>query len=516
MDRMAQHTKQPQVLREIFQSLGNDPLVVAECLARPLLAHRLLTELNNVDHVKTTTVAWQKEPMARQTANYTLPAISTPSVGCVDDTWTPSSLTDAPSPRELHTAVWTGSEMIVWGGFDGSSYFNTGGRYNPTTDSWTATSTTNAPTGRKNHTAVWTGSEMIVWSGYTFGSYLNDGGKYNPITDSWTATSTTNAPEARIIHTAVWTGSEMIVWGGYSGSIFLNTGGRYNPTTDSWTATNTTNAPASRWNHTAVWDDLDDVMIVWGGSDSSGYFNTGGRYNPGTDSWTATSTSSAPGARDQHRSVWDDVDRLMIVWAGFNGSSNLNTGGRYDPTADGWTATSTTNAPEARYGHTAVWTGSEMIVWGGFDGFSYFNTGGRYNPTTDSWTATSTTNAPTGRWNHIAVWDDLDNIMIVWGGAEAGNYFNTGGRYCAQSASPTPTPTATATATGTPAPNTRPTPTPRTRPTPTARPTPPPHLTPPPPPATTTPTVAPRPTPPPHLTPVPPPPSPRPTPVPRP
>ena len=30
-----------------------------------------------------------------------------------------------------------------------------------------------------------------------------------------------------------------------------------------------------------------------------------------------------------------------------------------------WTATSTSNAPSARYGHTAVWTGSEMIVWGG-------------------------------------------------------------------------------------------------------------------------------------------------------
>ena len=71
MDRIAQHTKQPQVLREIFQSLANDPLVIAECLARPLLTHRLLTELNDIDHVKTTTVAWRKEPMAKQTANYT-------------------------------------------------------------------------------------------------------------------------------------------------------------------------------------------------------------------------------------------------------------------------------------------------------------------------------------------------------------------------------------------------------------------------------------------------------------
>src|SRR6266404_5258493 len=43
MERMAQHTKQPEVLRELFAALGNDPLVIAECLARPALAARLLT-----------------------------------------------------------------------------------------------------------------------------------------------------------------------------------------------------------------------------------------------------------------------------------------------------------------------------------------------------------------------------------------------------------------------------------------------------------------------------------------
>ena len=31
------------MLRELFEALGNDPLVIAECLARPALAERLLT-----------------------------------------------------------------------------------------------------------------------------------------------------------------------------------------------------------------------------------------------------------------------------------------------------------------------------------------------------------------------------------------------------------------------------------------------------------------------------------------
>jgi hypothetical protein len=43
MDRMAQHTKQPDVLRELFDALGNDPFVIAECLARPALAERFVT-----------------------------------------------------------------------------------------------------------------------------------------------------------------------------------------------------------------------------------------------------------------------------------------------------------------------------------------------------------------------------------------------------------------------------------------------------------------------------------------
>src|SRR5213594_64241 len=43
MDRMAKNTKQSEILRELFQALGNDPFVIAECLARPALADRLLT-----------------------------------------------------------------------------------------------------------------------------------------------------------------------------------------------------------------------------------------------------------------------------------------------------------------------------------------------------------------------------------------------------------------------------------------------------------------------------------------
>ena len=163
MDRMAQHTKQPEVLRELFKALGNDPFVIAECLARPILSERLVTDLYVHDQrshgeLKMRAGSWRPSAeyqilngIAVAGASYTLPTISDGAT-CTDDTWTATTTTNAPSNRPGHTAVWTGSEMIVWGGYNlraatqiYGSTLNTGGRYNPSTDSWTATSTTNAP-----------------------------------------------------------------------------------------------------------------------------------------------------------------------------------------------------------------------------------------------------------------------------------------------------------------------------------------------------------------------------------
>jgi N-acetylneuraminic acid mutarotase len=419
MDRMARHTRQPEILRELFAALGNDPFVIAECLARPVLTERLLTQSAG-EQVKQTRETYQQVAAAARA--YQLPSISDGGE-CSDDTWAATTTANAPTARAVHTAVWTGSEMIVWGGGAGANDFNTGGRYNPSTDSWTATSLTNAPSARESHTAIWTGSEMIIWGGWNYPpGELNDGGKYNPNTDSWTAISTTNAPTARTGHTAIWTGSEMIVWGGSNYGVLFNSGGRYNPSTDSWTAASTNNAPTARMGHTAICTGIE--MIVWGGF-GTGILRTGGRYNLSTDNWIATSTTNAPSGRFSHTAVWTGSD--MIVWGGDH-NGRTNTGGRYNPATDLWTATSTNNAPSARSGHTAVWTGSEMIVWGGYGGGIK---GGRYNSTRDSWTATSTTNPPIGRQLHTAVWSDSE--MIVWGGFHGGfvGPTNTGGRYCA-------------------------------------------------------------------------------------
>jgi hypothetical protein len=247
------------------------------------------------------------------------------SVTITASRWTATSITDAPAGRYYHTAVWTGTKMIVWGGVDDASYPNAGRTYDPETNEWTAMSTLGAPTGRYEHTAVWTGTEMIIWGGATGAEALNTGGKYDPATNTWTTISATDAPSGRLLHTAVWTGTKMIVWGGWDGTSRFNTGGTYDPAMNIWTATSTTVAPTERFYHTAVW--TDSKMIVWGGVDGS-YSNTGGIYDPVADAWTATGTVGAPIGKYEHTAVWTDTE--MIVWGG--GIYNYSgTGGVYTP-----------------------------------------------------------------------------------------------------------------------------------------------------------------------------------------
>src|SRR5438874_8427705 len=85
--------------------------------------------------------------------------------------WTPTSTVGAPEGRYANALVWTGSKMIVWGGAkldtSGFTLFRTGGIYDPVANSWTATSLTNAPTGRLFFASAWTGSALVLWGGCT-------------------------------------------------------------------------------------------------------------------------------------------------------------------------------------------------------------------------------------------------------------------------------------------------------------------------------------------------------------
>src|SRR6266436_5602034 len=72
MDRMAIHTRQPEVLRELFEALGNDSFIIAECLARRILEERLVSGLTSAaQHLSFR--AKSRNPAALPTGNSTGP-----------------------------------------------------------------------------------------------------------------------------------------------------------------------------------------------------------------------------------------------------------------------------------------------------------------------------------------------------------------------------------------------------------------------------------------------------------
>jgi N-acetylneuraminic acid mutarotase len=171
--------------------------------------------------------------------------------------------------------------MLVWGGSNSEAFLDDGSALQG--DTWSALSQTDAPSGRLFHTASWTGTEMVVFGGGVLGQgkagLATSHAKYNPTTSTWTALSATNAPAVRSAHSMVWTGHEAIIFGGYDAEKVLVDGARYDPATDTWTPLPTTDVPIARNTHTATWTGQE--MIIWGGSNIvSGDLKSGARYRP--------------------------------------------------------------------------------------------------------------------------------------------------------------------------------------------------------------------------------------------
>lgn len=86
---------------------------------------------------------------------------------------------------------------------------------------------------RLDHSLVWTGSELIVWGGCAdrlCTEPLADGASYNPRLDTWNLIAPTPlAPRSE--HLAVWTGEEMLIVGGAQSD---RTGAAYSRATHSW------------------------------------------------------------------------------------------------------------------------------------------------------------------------------------------------------------------------------------------------------------------------------------------
>lgn len=291
-------------------------------------------------------------------------------------TWRPMSTAGAPSPRMDAKDVWTGSKLIVWGGDDFAtpSPFSpamAGGIYDPVTDTWRPL----PPSGlsqRGGSTVVWTGKELLVWGGYMATpaptgdglswSSRSDGARYNPATNAWTPMATTGAPDGR--YPGIWAGKELLVWSASDEIDQIGQhwpgrpGARYDPATNTWHPMSAVGAPPSTAT-TAVWTGKE--LLVWGGNTGRG-----ARYDPTTNRWAPMSTVNAPAAPFQPTALW--TGNRLLVWGGCctppkNGRGGFaEDGGLYDPVADRWTPIP--GAPAAVASDTGA-GGSVAVAWAG-------------------------------------------------------------------------------------------------------------------------------------------------------
>ncbi|MBM3882747.1 MAG: hypothetical protein FJ387_23995 [Verrucomicrobia bacterium] len=236
--------------------------------------------------------------------------------------WVDGPTTDAPLPRRGHSGVWTGAALVIWGGTLGLGlglYSAAGGSYDRLENRWRALSPLNAPVARTAHTAVWTGQEMLVWGGFGSAGYLSSGARWEPSQQTWTALPMLNAPEGREGHVAVWTGTRLLVWGGRNSGGLLADGAQYDPVLSQWSPLLLRGAPAARFGTGGVW--AGDRFIVWGGEGEAGPVDSGGQLlldsNGVPTEWRALNPTGAPAARSGHAAVW--TGQKMIVWGGATG-----------------------------------------------------------------------------------------------------------------------------------------------------------------------------------------------------
>ena len=295
-------------------------------------------------------------------------------------------LTPFPGPtgnyEGRYWAVWTGKEMLVFGPADFQAF-------NPVANHWRRLPK-NAilPDG----IVVWTGREMIGWGGGCCGDASSEGAAYNPVTNTRRELARSPlAPEQRPI--GAWTGRELVVF--VSGikptttkpwPARLARAAAYNPVTDTWRRI--APLPAVRTNANAVWDGR-GVLIVGGTGASRGgnppaAAAVGFAYNPGTNRWRRLPRMGA--GRVGAAAVW--TGKRLLIWGGTTSTPSgvklvtPNQGLAYDPKANRWSPLPRAPLP-GRLDPTAVWTGHAMIVWGGHTpAIPLFADGAAFRPAT--------------------------------------------------------------------------------------------------------------------------------------
>jgi hypothetical protein len=180
---------------------------------------------------------------------------------------------------------------------------------------------------RTGHSAVWTGDEVLVWGGVRTDPrphspeirVLGDGAAYRARRDTWRRLP--RAPIApRHGHTAVWTGREMIVWGGSPGG----PGAAFDPRTSTWRV-----LPAGPL------DDVGDANAAWDrGALSVWTADSAAAYLPTEDRWELLSSPPEPAA-EAHDGVLAVGAGRLVRWEGEGGAVLMPRASGWQPLASG-------------------------------------------------------------------------------------------------------------------------------------------------------------------------------------
>ena len=231
------------------------------------------------------------------------------------------------------------------------------------------------PPGERHGTAeVWTGAQLLSWGGYRGSDKpVADGFAFDPITQTWAPIPP--APAARSGAQAVWTGSEAIFLGGWDGNREQPGGFAFDPATSSWRAVAA--APVDTEGAVVVW--AGSELIAWGGGKPGDKSNSSGAaYDPSTDTWR--SIADAPIGLNLASGVWTGTEFIVfgsLLDSGNHASTKTAVGAAYDPTSNTWREIAPSDlSPQA---DAAVWQGDRMVA------YDYLWKAEAYTPSTDTW-----------------------------------------------------------------------------------------------------------------------------------
>ena len=232
------------------------------------------------------------------------------------------------APRQGNIAVWTGHEVVYWGG-DRPGRAPEGAAYDPHTDRWRRLSRSPL-TNRSGAGAVWTGREVVIFGGINGAGPQNDGAAYDPATDHW-RTIGAGPLSGRVPLAVAWTGAEVLVVGARGPGLFdgLQDAAAYDPARDTWRALPglpmQINDGASAWTgrELVVYGTfLDRQRSVLAPDDRA----RGAALDPATGHWR--DLLAAPLSGQAIALAWDGSE--IIAW-----DHDLSSAG-YDPALDDW------------------------------------------------------------------------------------------------------------------------------------------------------------------------------------